>query len=341
MRMCRGGGRERPSGPSPFGRRWRAAPDEGMSDLWPVWWDYYTLIRLFALGFAGLAWLWVGWNVSPILWDSIERGTTGYVAWMQAEFDRMFMEVSPKLCVASIITSVLIFAAFGFWLTSGIPWTPAYHLIRVVVVGTLVVGPFGLPTGYRLPRYIVESMWQRRIDKFEDQMLDALAFMSNGLKSGLSLLQSMDMVREELPNPISQEFGLTLNEQRLGVPLEEALLGLERRIQTEDVQIVVTSINILRQSGGNLAETFDTVANTIRERKKVSGKVKSLTAQGVAQGVIIVFMPFVLAFALWCIDPILIGRMWSTAIGWALIFFMLTLQVIGGTMIRKIVKVEV
>jgi tight adherence protein B len=151
----------------------------------------------------------------------------------------------------------------------------------------------------------------------------------------------MDMVREELPNPISEEFGLTLNEQRLGVPLEEALLGLERRINTEDVQIVVTSINILRQSGGNLAETFDTVANTIRERKKVHGKVKSLTAQGVAQGVIIVFMPFVLAFALWVIDPVLIARLWTTAIGWGLIFFMLTLQTIGALLIRKIVKVEV
>lgn len=312
-----------------------------MLSLVPVWWDFLTIGRLVALAFAALAWLWVGWKLSPLLWEAIDRGTTGYVAWMQAEFDRMFMEVSPTWCVASILCSVGIFAALGFWLTSGIPWTAGYHLIRLVVVGALVIGPFGLPTGYNLPRFVVEQMWERRIDKFEDQMLDALAFMSNGLKSGLSLLQSMDMVREELPNPISEEFGLTLNEQRLGVPLEEALLGLERRIQTEDVQIVVTSINILRQSGGNLAETFDTVANTIRERKKVTGKVKSLTAQGVAQGVIIVFMPFVLAFALWAIDPVLISRLWTTALGWVLIFFMLTLQTIGGLMIRKVVKVEV
>lgn len=310
-------------------------------DMMPLWWDFYTIGRLVALVFAGMAWLLVGWTFSPILWEAVDRGTTGYVAWMQKEFDRMFMEVPPVWCVASIVTSVLAFGALGFWLTSGIPYTIGYHFIRVVVVGVLAIGPFGLPLGYNLPRFVVEALWNRRIDKFEDQMLDALAFMSNGLKSGLSLLQSMDMVREELPNPISQEFALTLNEQRLGVPLEDALLGLERRINTEDVQIVVTSINILRQSGGNLAETFDTVANTIRERKKVSGKVKSLTAQGISQGVIIVFMPFVLAFALWVIDPILIERLWTTALGWALIFFMLTLQTIGGLMIRKIVKVEV
>ena len=172
-------------------------------------------------------------------------------------------------------------------------------------------------------------------------LLDALAFMSNGLKSGLSLLQAMDMVREELPNPISEEFALTLNEQRLGVPLEEALIALERRIGTEDIQIIVTSINILRQSGGNLSETFDTVAETIRERKKVQGRIKSLTAQGVAQGVIIVLMPFVLGFILWMMDPVLISRLWTTWLGWILIFVMLTLQTLGGWMIRRIVKVQV
>lgn len=313
-----------------------------MAELLPRFWDALTLGRLFGLGVALVAWAAVGWFLSPRLWAKFDDLTHGYVRWMQSEFDRMFLEVSPRLCLAAIVASVLVFGALGLFLTSGLPWDqPGYHLIRLVVVGVLVVGPFGLPTGYRLPRTVVEWMWTRRIELFEDQLLDALAFMSNGLKSGLSLLQSMDMVREELPNPISEEFALTLNQQRLGVPLEDALVGLEKRIGTEDVQIIVTSINILRQSGGNLAETFDTVAHTIRERKKVSGKVKSLTAQGVAQGVIIVLMPFVLAFALWLIDPVLISRLWTTALGWAMIFFMLTLQVIGGVLIRKIVKVEV
>jgi tight adherence protein B len=307
----------------------------------PQWWDFTTMWRLSALAFSVGAWLVVGWMLSPVLWKSIEDGTTGYVKWMQGEFDRMFLEVADRWCILGIIASMIVFAGIGLWVTSAVPYTPAYDLLRAFVIGVLVIGPFGLPTGYSLPRFIVKQMWQARIDKFEDQMLDALAFMSNGLKSGLSLLQTMDMVREELPNPISEEFGLTLNEQRLGVPLEEALLGLEKRVGTEDVQIVVTSINILRQSGGNLAETFDTVAHTIRERKKVQGKVKSLTAQGVSQGVIIVCMPFVLAFALWTIDPVLISRLWTTALGWVMIFFMLTLQTIGGLMIRKIVKVEV
>jgi tight adherence protein B len=312
-----------------------------MFEWLPAWWDTLTIGRLLALGVAMLAWAAAGWFAAPRLWILIDDITRGYVRWMRAEFDRMFLEVSATLCVASILTSVVAFAALGFFFTSQLPWGFGYNLIRALVVGILAVGPFGLPTGYNLPRAVVQWMWQRRIDRFEDQLLDALAFMSNGLKSGLSLLQSMDMVREELPNPISEEFALTLNHQRLGMPLEDALLGLEKRVGTEDVQIIVTSINILRQSGGNLAETFDTVANTIRERKKVSGKVKSLTAQGVAQGVIIVCMPFVLTFALWTIDPVLISRLWTTALGWGLLFLMMTLQVIGGLLIKRIVKVEV
>jgi tight adherence protein B len=203
------------------------------------------------------------------------------------------------------------------------------------------LGLFGLPTGYRLPRAVVQAMWTRRVNMFGEQMLDALIFMSNGLRSGLSLVQSMDMVKEELPNPISQEFALVMSQQRLGVPLEDALLALEERIGSEDLQIMVTSINILRQSGGNLTETFDTIAMTIRERKKVEGKIKSLTAQGVSQGVIIVCMPFVLGWILYIMDPGLIRRLWTTWPGLIMVCIMLMLQVIGGVMIKKIVKIDV
>lgn len=308
----------------------------------PPWWDLLTLGRLVLTAVMIAGWAAVGWHVAPAAWRLFDDLTVGYVRWMLAEFDKMYVEVRPTWCVAAIVGSVLLSAYAGWFMTSALPFVPlGYNAIRAIVIGLLVVGPLGLPLGYNLPRFAVERFRERRARMLEDQLLDALAFMSNGLKSGLSLLQAMDMVRKELPNPIAQEFALTLNEQRLGVPIEDALLGLERRIGSEDIQIVVTSINILRQSGGNLAETFDTVASTIRERKKVEGRVRSLTAQGVAQGVIIVCMPFVLAFALWLIDPVLIGRLWSTWLGWVMIFAMLILQALGGGMIRKIVKIEV
>lgn len=307
-----------------------------MSDLLPGIWDVWTVLRLVVLLVGAGGFFRVGLELAPKVFGAFERATSGYVRWMGEQFDRMYMEVPASWCSASIAGSVLVGTAVGLVITSGLPWEPAgYHIIRVIITGALAA------LAYRVPRVVVESLWERRIATFEEQLLDALTFMSNGLKSGLSLLQCMDMVREELPDPIKQEFALLLNEQRLGVPLEDALVNLEKRVGTEDIQIVVTSINILRQSGGNLSETFDTVAATIRDRKKVQGRIASLTAQGVAQGVIITAMPFVLGFILWLMDPVLISRMWTTWLGWVFLGVMLTLQFIGAWLIKKIVRVEV
>jgi len=287
------------------------------------------------------AWIAAGFYFAPYLFDRFNKQTQGYIAWMVDTFDRMFMEVTPRTCVLLILSSMFAFAGIGYTITSGLPSGPGYALLRIIICTFLALGPFRIPLGLNLPRFVVRRMWIWRVQKFEDQMLDGLAFLSNGLKSGLSVIQAMEMVKEELPNPISQEFGVVLGEQRLGIQLEDALLNLEKRLDTEDVQILVTSINILRQSGGNLAETFDTIAHTIRERKKVEGKIKSITAQGVAQGVIICIMPFALAAALYFIDPELISRLWTTGLGWVFIGIMLILQTFGAVMIKKIVTIEV
>ncbi|HJN76349.1 MAG TPA: type II secretion system F family protein [Myxococcota bacterium] len=312
-----------------------------MMDFVPPWLDGLTTFRLGALlPFIG-AWAVVGWFFGPWAERRFLTQTSGYVDWMQEMFDKMFMEVPARYCVGFIVVSIVASIGLGFLVTAGLPFEGWYHIIRVVVVLVLVIGPFGFPSGYSLPRFVIKKMWENRILRFETQLLDALSFMSNGLKSGLSLVQCMDMVREELPNPVAQEFKLLMDEQRVGVPMEEALLNLESRIDTEDVQIMVTSINILRQSGGNLSETFDTISYTIRERQKVQGKIKSLTAQGVAQGVIIVILPFVLGGVLWTMDPELISRMWTTAVGWGLLLVMMTLQAVGALLIRRIVQIKV
>ena len=283
----------------------------------------------------------LGWALSPGISRKVEESTSGYVKWMIEMFDKMFLTISGRVCLYCIIISTIVWFFLAYWLTAGLPSGGGYFAFRTLIALVLSLGLFGMPTGYRMPRFVVQYMWQRRINKFGEQLIDALTFMSNGLRSGLSLVQSMDMVKEELYNPMSQEFALVLSQQRLGVPLEDALLSLEERIDTEDVQIMVTSINILRQSGGNLTETFDTIAYTIRERMKVEGKIRSMTAQGVSQGVIIVLMPFVLAAILYLMDPELISRLWTTWVGLVMVTMMLLLQTLGALMIRKIVRIEV
>ncbi len=295
----------------------------------------------FVLTFVFVAWCVLGWFLAPWIFKSFEKRSSGYIAWMVETFDRMFLAVSARQCTLMILVSMGVFFFLGFAVLAGLPIGTGYNTFRLAFALFLAVGPFGIPTGYNLPRVVVESMWARRIDRFEIQMLDGLTFMSNGLKSGLSLIQSMDMVKDEMDNPIAEEFALVLSQQRLGVPLEDALLGLEDRIGTEDVQIMVTSINILRQSGGNLTETFDTIAETVRERKKVEGRIKTLTAQGKSQGVIITFMPFVLAGILFVLDPDLIRRLWTTPIGLFMMVMMLTLQIVGAVIIKRVVTIEV
>ncbi len=165
--------------------------------------------------------------------------------------------------------------------------------------------------------------------------------MSNAMRSGLNVPQALQLVSDELPNPISQEFGLVLSQNKLGVTLEEALSNLSVRMPHDDIEMFTTSINILKETGGNLAETFDSIAYTIREHIKVESKIAAMTAQGVLQGVIVVLMPFALGAILYSIDPQRISPMFTTIPGWIMLTIMISLQAIGGFMIWKIVKVRV
>lgn len=271
----------------------------------------------------------------------LRENTTEYVAWMVTMFDRMFLTVTARQCVIMIASSTLLSGALMFWMTSSLTGAIWKWFIRLIIIGIFMYGPWVLPIGWTLPRKILNWMWRRRVRQFDEQMLDGLTFLSNSLKSGLSLLQAIDMIVQELPNPLSQEWALVMSQQKLGVRIDEALANLEKRIGSEDVQIIVTSITILRESGGNLAEVFDTIAYTVRERRKVEGKIEAMTAQGVMQGIIIVAMPIVLGLILWMIDPFLISRLWTTVLGWVMLLLMFALQFAGGWMIKKIVTIEV
>jgi len=144
-----------------------------------------------------------------------------------------------------------------------------------------------------------------------------------------------------MPNPIHQEFNLILSENKLGVPLEEALLSLSKRVESDDVEMFVTSVNILKETGGNLAETFDTIVMTIRERIKVENKIAALTAQGKIQGFVVMGVPPGLGLVFYMSDPEFMKPLFTTTIGWGLIFVILALEVIAFFVIMKIVKIDI
>ncbi|MEO0335183.1 MAG: type II secretion system F family protein [Pseudomonadota bacterium] len=195
--------------------------------------------------------------------------------------------------------------------------------------------------GWSAPKLIVTAMWEARCNKFTNQMVDGLTIMANGVKAGLSVTQSMERVIDNMGGPIAQEFRLVLSKQQLGMSLEDALTELSDRIPRQDVQMFVTGVNILKETGGNLAETFTTIVLVIRERQKIEKKIKAMTAQGMMQAIIITLVPFILLGVFLAIDPDYVKPLFTRPLGWFALALMLALQVIGGYMMKKTVTIKV
>ena len=253
-------------------------------------------------------------------------GTRDYIVEKLAQ---MFIEIPPQ--------RILV----GLFLLSFVPGTLVFLVLLPQLVPGILFGVIVSVIGWKIPKPIVDWIYKKRVEKFVLQMVDGLNLMSNGLKSGLSVVQSLGLVVQEMPNPIQQEFGLILSENKLGVSLEEAFLNLSRRIKSDDVEMFVTSVNILKETGGNLAETFDTIVTTIRERIKVEKKIAALTAQGFYQGVFVMAIPPLLGVVFYQSDPEFMMPLFTTPIGWAIILGIIALEVIGFFVIMRVIKIEV
>jgi tight adherence protein B len=165
--------------------------------------------------------------------------------------------------------------------------------------------------GFFAPRFYVKRQQAVRIRKFDDQLGDMLNLMTNGLRAGYSTNQAMEAVSRELPTPISDEFRRVVQEMQIGIPMEKALENLLRRIPSEDLDFVVTAINVQREVGGNLAEILDTISFTIRERVRIKGEIRVMTANVRTSGGILSLIPVGLALALWFLSPEYIGEFFA------------------------------
>lgn len=277
---------------------------------------------------AGLVFLIVYLNVERVL-SFLRRRSLGQREEVIRLLELMFVEVDERR-----VTQLMLLMSFGLGGLMFIALWP--NIIPGFILGATIT-----VAGWSIPKNVVLSLWNKRCNQFVTQMVDGMTIMANGVKAGLSVQQSMERVVENMPNPMSQEFALVLSQMRLGRSLEEALNDLGTRIPRPDVQMFVTSVNILQETGGNLADTFQTIVYTVRERQKVEKKIEALTAQGMMQGIIITLVPFFLIIMFLVIDPAYIMPMFTTVVGVIALLLTLTLQVIGGVMIRKIVKINV
>lgn len=192
-----------------------------------------------------------------------------------------------------------------------------------------------------LPKYYIKTMAARRLKRFEEQLPDALLMVSGAMRAGASLTVAMEsMIKEQKP-PLSQEFDLMLREQRLGVDFDTALVNMEKRNPIQDFSLVVSGLRISREVGGNLAEILESLASTLREKATMEGKIKSLTAQGKMQGLIMSCLPLLIMAALNWIEPKAMGTMFTTLFGWVTLAVILVMIVIGYLFIRKITTIDV
>lgn len=187
----------------------------------------------------------------------------------------------------------------------------------------------------------VQFKAKRRMKQFTNQLGDAIAMMSNAIKSGFTFQQAMDIVAKEIKGPISEEFVRALNEIQLGVTLEEALEGICQRVKDDDFEMVAMSVVIQRQVGGNLSQILDTVGETIRDRIKLRGEIKSLTAEGVISGWTIALLPVIVGAFCNVANPDYFKGMLDTDFGKYLGIACLVSEIIGGLVIRWIINVKI
>lgn len=219
-------------------------------------------------------------------------------------------------------------------------------LIMLPVVAWVLTGKIVLVLGcvvlaFVAPRWIVRLLARKRLDQFEQQLPDALLMITGALRAGASLPIALESVATEGKPPISQEFELLLRELRLGVDFAVALRNLERRVPLQDLAMVTAGMALSREVGANLAETLDSIAKTLRAKLQMEGKIKSLTAQGKMQGLVMACLPLFLIMVLQVMEPEAMEPMFNTWYGWATLGVIGTADLIGYFFIRKITAIDV
>ena len=237
----------------------------------------------------------------------------------------------------------------------------ALHLVLAVLLGAagwvVAHGPFGailgVVLGFVLPRVYVGIKQGQRLKAFEDELPDILNLWVNSLRAGYSVPQAMEAVAKEAPPPASDEFRRVVSEFQIGIPVDIALNNMLARIESEDLDLVFTAVNIQREVGGNLAEILEVISHTIRERIRIKGEIRTLTASGRASGTLVGGLPIGLALLLYIMNPDYMGQLFfgppvgasipglGIPCGWPIIALGLIMMGTGAAVIARIIDIEI
>ncbi len=232
-----------------------------------------------------------------------------------------------------IAPSTLFGVGLGLAIIGGsASWMLTQKWYLAPIIGLLM---FFIPIGW---------LWNKRrvrLKKFAGQLSDALELIARALRAGHSLAAGMHVVAEEMPAPIADEFNRVYEEQNLGIPIEDALRALCERVPNLDLRFFVTSVLVQRQTGGDLAEILDKIGYVIRERYRILGQVKALTAEGRLSGMILIALPFGLFITMLHIKPDYVEQLWTHPLGIKMSVGAIIAQILGAIVIKKIVDIKV
>jgi len=238
--------------------------------------------------------------------------------------DDMFMFIDPHRLFMVNIIAIIVFPLLTILLFQS-------YIIAIALFLILAFGPF----------QVYKVMRNKRLKRFEHQLPDALTMITGGLSAGASLNMALEALVQEQPAPLSQEFMLFIREQRIGVEFEHSIRNMERRLPIQDFLMFTAALRISRDIGGNLGETLDTLADTLRRKVTMEGKIESLTAQGRMQGYVMTALPLFLGLLLSFLEPKAMGLMFTTPIGWATIAVIVVMEVLGYIFIRQVTNIDV
>jgi tight adherence protein B len=277
----------------------------------------------------GLIYITAFIGIFMIVWFVSNFAVAGWQRWQEKQLGKVSSHLDDsfifleKRKLLFLTAAPLILAALG-WVLFAIP-------------GAVV----GIAVGFVIPKFVTAAAKASRVSKFQSQLVDTLMVFSSSLKGGLSFVQALEIVCEEMPEPTNQEFGLILKENKLGVPLEDSLQSLRKRVPTEELSLVVSSILVAKETGGELTRVFSRLVDTIRDKMKLRAKMETLTLQGKLQGYIMSFLPIVFTIFVYKQNPEHFIPMTTTDAGKMMLVIAVVLQIVGMFLIQVFGKLKI
>ena len=263
--------------------------------------------------------------------SAFENDKKSLMEWLTPKF------LSPQKFFEQADCHIKPSTLFGIGLVLGVLGATLTYLANA----PYIMLPVAALTMFCLPLLWLWNKRRCRLNKFAAQLPDALELVARALRAGHSLQAGMHVVAEEMPVPISEEFGRVYEEQNLGISVEDSLRNMCDRVPNLDLRFFVTSVSIQRTTGGDLAEILDKIGYVVRERYRILGQVKALTGEGRLSGIVLIALPFALFFYMLNVKPDYIEPLWTTELGKKMSVFAIIAQILGAITIKKIVNIKV